>query len=258
MSKVEKRRLVLCDLDGHPAPNINNLVKNNSSYAKEFSRVLNYFNNKQLDSPDTSRLHVEQYLKLSLAHIPEYEFNSNIGAVAWILNNAGYVEDKIQAQFATKINTLQEKYRLVTPLKQVKRPIEPQVEIVSKDSEAKALKAIQRLNYLVEDKNLNIKSIAPESIIGASALWVFNIKTNKLGVYIAQDDTGLTVKASSITNYDKSSSLAKKLKTPKQTLDKVLETSKVDHLKVFKSIKVSPVKMTGRINKNFILLKVVS
>lgn len=41
---------------------------------------------------------------------------------------------------------------------------------------------VSKLNYCKNDEELGISSIAPEKIIACNQLWVYNIKTRKLGL----------------------------------------------------------------------------
>ena len=58
---------------------------------------------------------------------------------------------------------------------------------------------VAKIKYMLSHKELNINSIKPIDIIGASQLWIYNTKTRKLGLYIAQDVGGLKVKGSTIS-----------------------------------------------------------
>ena len=53
-----------------------------------------------------------------------------------------------------------------------------------------------------EDLEYKLVSISPVDIIGCKYLMVFNTKTKKLGIYYSKDDSGLSVKGSSIEDYD--------------------------------------------------------
>jgi hypothetical protein len=110
---------------------------------------------------------------------------------------------------------------------------------------------------LPEFKELNLTSVKTIDIIGCMALWVYNTKTRKLGVYHAEDAGGLSVKGSSILNFVESKSIQKKLRKPETMLPEVLNGGKVFLRNVMDSIRAVDSKLTGRINKDTILLKVV-
>ena len=114
-----------------------------------------------------------------------------------------------------------------------------------------------KMKYMTEFKELNLTSIKVTDIIGSMILWVYNTKTRKLGVYHADDAGGLSVKGSGILNFSESKSIQKKLRKPEQMLPEVLSGGKVFLRNVMDSIRAVDSKLTGRINGDTILLRVV-
>jgi hypothetical protein len=71
-----------------------------------------------------------------------------------------------------------------------------------------------KMNYAKDFAELKLVSIDPKTIIGANQLWVYNTKTRKLGVYIALDAAGLSIKGSTIQNFAESKSICKTIRVP--------------------------------------------
>jgi hypothetical protein len=117
-------------------------------------------------------------------------------------------------------------------------------------------KMVKNLKYLQEDNENKLTSINPVKIIGAQQLWIYNVKTRKLGVYTASDSVGLIVKGSSLDNYKYSESISKTLRKPKETLSKVLGGGKIALRKIMGDINAKASELNGRINKDTILLRV--
>jgi hypothetical protein len=117
-------------------------------------------------------------------------------------------------------------------------------------------KKVKSLKYKKDDIENKLVSIDPIKIIGAEKLWVYNVKTRKLGVYVALDGAGLDVKGSAIQNYKYGESVSKTLRKPKDVLSRVLDGGKVVLRKVMGEINSKPVELNGRINKDTILLRV--
>lgn len=113
-----------------------------------------------------------------------------------------------------------------------------------------------KMKFMPEFKELKLTSVKPIDIVGCMALWVYNTKTRKLGVYHAEDAGGLSVKGSSILNFVESKSIQKKLRKPDEMLPEVLNGGKVFLRNVMESIRAVDSKLTGRINADTILLKV--
>ncbi len=117
-------------------------------------------------------------------------------------------------------------------------------------------KKVKNLKFKKDDIDNKLVSIDPVKIMGAEKLWVYNVKTRKLGVYVALDNAGLAVKGSSIENYKYGESICKTLRKPKDVLSRVLEGGKVVLRKVMGEINSKPSELNGRINKDTILLRV--
>jgi len=117
-------------------------------------------------------------------------------------------------------------------------------------------KKIAKLNYKKEDMDNKLISINPVKIMGAEKLWIYNVKTRKLGVYVANDGAGLSVKGSAIENYKYSESISKTLRKPEAVLKKILEGGKIVLRKVMEGVNSKPSELNGRINKDTILLRV--
>lgn len=116
---------------------------------------------------------------------------------------------------------------------------------------------VKKLLYLKESKEFKLNSIQPEKIIGATQLWVFNTKYRYLGVYHCPDSAGFSIKGSTLKNFDTNISVEKKLRKPNEILPEVLEGGKVALRKLLQPIRCKEKKLTGRINKHTILLRVL-
>lgn len=117
-------------------------------------------------------------------------------------------------------------------------------------------KLVSKVQYLKEDKVLKIVSINPVEIIGAKALWVYNIKTRKLGRYQADDMAELSIKGTSIVNFDAMKSVGKIIRKPAEKLKEFMRAGKVQTKKFLTDIKATETKLAGRINNDTVLLKV--
>ena len=129
-----------------------------------------------------------------------------------------------------------------------------------------ASKLVEKLKYLKADEKYKLASVAPEDIIGASELWVFNIKTRKLGKYVAQnidpkgmgrEGSGLSVKGTTIIGYNEKESIQKTIRKPEEVLREFKAAGKVKLRKFLEEIKTTDIKLNGRINTDTIILKVV-
>ena len=113
---------------------------------------------------------------------------------------------------------------------------------------------VGKLKYQEEFKKLKLVSVNPEKIVGATELWVFNTRYNRLGVYRAVNSVrGFSVKGCTIQHFDENESVQKTARKPKEALNVLNKRS----LKaMFKNMKTKEQSLTGRINAQTILLGV--
>jgi hypothetical protein len=119
-----------------------------------------------------------------------------------------------------------------------------------------AEKIVAKLKYLKTNEPLKLVSINPTDIIGSKELWVFNTKTRKLGKYMAKEYSELSVKGTSIINFDEATSIQKTIRKPEEKLKEFKAAGKVQLRKFLEDINATDTKMNGRINEETILLKV--
>lgn len=117
-------------------------------------------------------------------------------------------------------------------------------------------KIVEKMKYAKANEPLKLVSIAPADILGAKELWIFNLKTRKLGKYVAGEFTELGIKGTSITGFDEIRSVQKTLRKPEEQLKEFKTAGKVALRKFLEDIKAVDIKLNGRINEDTILLKV--
>jgi len=126
-------------------------------------------------------------------------------------------------------------------------------------------KVIAKLKFLKVDEKYKLASINPIDVIGANELWVFNVKTRKLGKYIAssidpkglgREGTGLSVKGTTIIGFDEKLSVQKTLRKPDEQLKEFKGAGKVALRKFLDEINTTDTKLNGRCNLDTVLLKV--
>jgi len=118
-------------------------------------------------------------------------------------------------------------------------------------------KIIEKLQFKKEDNEYKVASINPADIIGSSQLWVFNTKTRKLGCYNATDAGGLNVKGTTLINYNEGTSVQKTIRKPEVVLPATLKAGKIALRKTLTDINAVEQALTGRINSDIILLRVI-
>jgi hypothetical protein len=129
-----------------------------------------------------------------------------------------------------------------------------------------ATKLVEKLKFLKVDEKYKLASVDPTQIIGANELWVFNIKTRKLGKYVASNidpkgmqrqGSGLSVKGTTIIGFDETLSVQKTLRKPDEKLKEFKDAGKVKLRSFLDDINAVDIKLNGRINLDTVLIKVI-
>jgi len=120
-------------------------------------------------------------------------------------------------------------------------------------------KIVAKLKYLKEFKDpvnkLELISVHPTKLHGASEAWVYDTAKRKVHHYIADEySKSFTVKGNTILGFDNNASEIKTLRKPGEQI-KELMGSKPAARKYFKEIKAVATAPNGRFNENMIILK---
>lgn len=120
-------------------------------------------------------------------------------------------------------------------------------------------KIVAKLKYAAsaEVGALNLNSVPATTLINALQIWVYNTKKRKLTVYNADDQSGLSIKRSSIINFNAKTSVTKRLRKPEETLKVVVDGGKVVLRSLMDGIRTTPAPANGRINADTVLIRVV-
>lgn len=110
-------------------------------------------------------------------------------------------------------------------------------------------------SYKDEKEKLDLVSLSPVKLYGASEAWVYDTAKRKLHHYVADEYTKvLSVKGNTVVGFDAKESGIKTLRKPAEQIKEIMG-SKPAARKYFNDIKSVQIKPTGRFNKNLIILK---
>ena len=121
-----------------------------------------------------------------------------------------------------------------------------------------ASKQVAGLKYLAKSDEHKLVSVAPENILGAQQVWLFNAKDRGLVVYNASAAEGFTLKGTTLQGWDPETSEGKIIRKPEEVLPGLLKAGKIALRKFIGDISTKSHSQNGRINKNQILVRVVS
>ncbi len=118
-------------------------------------------------------------------------------------------------------------------------------------------KLVAKIKYCEKDDKLQLVSVNPLELVGATEVWVYNIKTRKLGKYVADTAATIQVKGTTLLFYNETASIQKTLRKPDETLKAFKKAGKVQLRKFMDEIKTTDIKLNGRLNSDTIILKCV-
>ena len=120
-------------------------------------------------------------------------------------------------------------------------------------------KTVAKLKYLKTFKDavnkIDLNSISPVKLHGASEAWIYDSAKRKLHHYIADDySKAFTVKGNTLLGFDTAKSEVKTLRKPAEQLKEVMGSKPVAR-KYFNDIKAVATTPNGRFNEHMIILK---
>lgn len=121
-----------------------------------------------------------------------------------------------------------------------------------------ATKQVAKIKFLKESPEFKLVSINPANVVGAMRLFVFNVKTRVLSEYVSSSPNGLTVKGTTLQNWDESVSRSKKLRTPEDFLPLVLSKTSRQIDNAWKKLTTKDSSPNGRLNEDTILMRTLN
>ena len=116
---------------------------------------------------------------------------------------------------------------------------------------------VAKIKFKKEDTELGIKSVNPSEMVGASQVWVYNVKYKRLAAYRSDSVHGIQVKGSTLQNYDPDMSECRSIRRPEAFLKILLDASKVKLRKLLSDLTTKGYDVTGRINDECIIVRVI-
>lgn len=129
----------------------------------------------------------------------------------------------------------------------------PRPVIVRRKRRRPAIEVVKKLKYKKDDAAAGIVSIMPSKIVEAQKLVVYNSKYRTVTLYEAAGSQGLSVKGTSIINYDEKKSRTKKLRKPKDFFAKINNKGIRAFKSAFDAVKCVEKPAKGRINQDVVL-----
>lgn len=115
----------------------------------------------------------------------------------------------------------------------------------------------KKVKYQKDDKELGFESVPVGKIIGSQQLWAFNTKTRTLTVLNALGEAGLSVKGTTVLGFDPKTSKSKKVRKPKETLQKLTSGGKVALRNLMEELSTKETEPNGRINSCMLLVRIL-
>ncbi len=213
----------------HPTPDVRTYLTTENVGASMIGRIVDHFQAQWDEIKGSQGVNADEQLKEAYAHLTRGDVKRFTDFYkALIIDLEMYKEQK-------KVARVPRQRKAVSKIKQA-----------------------SRLNYLKLHDGLKLVSIKPEDIIDSKELWVYQTKYRKLGKYITDSYGTLGIKGTTIVGFNTSASVQKTLRKPKEQLAEFKKAGRVKLRTFLEDVKAVEIKLTGRINKDTILLKAVT
>ncbi len=126
--------------------------------------------------------------------------------------------------------------------------------IIRKKRRRDPSKIVAKVKYLESSAEYGVRSEPPQDVIDSKKVVVFNTKYRVLSVYSAKDNDTMTVKGTTIINYDEQKSECRTIKKPKSLIKTIKNEKTLE--KVWCSQNSVVKKPNGRLNEFAIIVKV--
>jgi hypothetical protein len=233
----------------------------------ELCTAFNWYNSNR-DREDSHR-YLRAYCDAHGIEVTEDQIKnqvSTLGFTARMLSRGVILGEKDTDWFNRRMTQMQvyrppvvvKKPKPVVPVEE-KGPVEkaPRKPKAPRKKKAKAPEAqVKNLKYLSSENTLNITSIDPVKVIGASKLWTYHVPSRVLSCYETERGNGFEVKGCAILNFSKEQSKSKKLRKPEQFIPQVLTSSLLELKNEFLELSTKESPVTGRVNSQTLLLRV--
>ena len=113
---------------------------------------------------------------------------------------------------------------------------------------------VKGMKYMRKDDDLNITSVKSEEIVGAKAVTLYNVKNRNFYLYVAKDK--LSVKGTSIVDFDETLSGSKILRQPNDMLKGLTEGTRTRIMKEYEKLSTKSKSVSGRVNTDMLILSV--
>jgi len=129
----------------------------------------------------------------------------------------------------------------------------------SKPKAKTADKQVVKLVYATESAEFKLTSINPTSVIGASRLYTFNVKSRIMTEYVSERTAGFEIRGSTIYGISTELSRSIRLRKPEEQLSTFLTKTPTAINKVWETLTTKTIdEVSGRINKDTILLRALN
>lgn len=112
-----------------------------------------------------------------------------------------------------------------------------------------------KLQYLKEFPELKMRSIPAEKIVGATTVVLFDTKYRKLIHYESVEGATITIKGTTLQNFDPNKSYSKTIRKP-EVMNGIQSMTKRPYNALIKGVRAVEAKVNGRINSNQVILMV--
>ena len=203
----------------------------------------NYLAKNQVKAP-TIKYIIDHFRKSYLLDLEAYAQGDDEMIEAY--SNLGKVKVRKLSQY---INSIIEECGTVAQISRTTRA-------PRKRKEQPASKVVAKMKWMREFADLGLKSVNAEKIVGAESVWLFDTAKRRVIKYESIDGMTLTVKGTTLQNWNPEKSGSKIIRKPDIQLNGISDKGKRPMTALYNEIKGAVGKVKGRTSDDMIILKV--
>lgn len=226
-----------------------------NTHLTEINIMIDEFIINDIEPDFSSYLKIKEVPSAIVKQLPNF-FKNNVAEISEAIE--GKDKQLVEGYSFLKKTKLKKLLKLYESISEVCQQAVVSNKVIRKPRKVKEKPAsviAKNVKYMAEFSELGLKSAPVPTLVNSKEVWIYNTKYKKLQVYRAPKDQTMTVKGTSLVNYDISTSFSKTIRKPDQIPSMVLMTRKNFEM-AFNKLSTKESAVNGRINEDCIILKV--
>lgn len=208
-----------------------------SDYSKPSSDVYSYLSQSGASKSDASR--VKQYYTPLLEEVSTFD------------EGYGRLGKRKRKNYITFLQSIIDDCNQFVKNNKISRKSRKPRKVKAKSADQISSKA----KFKARDDDLKLVSVNPADVVGSQVAWLYNSKWKRLTLLAAPSGQTLSIKRTTIVDFDPKQSYAKRIRKPEVTVSALAAMGKVAAIKAFDAIKATKQPAKGRLSDETMIIR---